>query len=86
MADILERSARITSKGQVTIPADIRRALGVGDGDTVTFRSTGTGSVVLASAKKPTLAELLATFDPSKHRHGPEDRPWDDAPTGHESI
>jgi len=85
MAKALERVARITSKGQVTIPAEIRRELGVHEGDSLTFRSSG-GVVIVTSAKKPTLAELLAGFDPAMHRHGPEERSWDDAPRGRESI
>jgi hypothetical protein len=34
--------------------------------------------------KKPTPADLLAEFEPAKHRHGSEDRAWDDAPRGRE--
>jgi hypothetical protein len=34
--------------------------------------------------KKPPPADLLAEFDPAKHRHGSEDRAWDDAPRGRE--
>jgi len=85
MAEALERVARITSKGQVTIPVEIRRELGVQEGDALTFRSRD-GVVTVTSAKKPTLAELLAGFDPTKHRRGPEERPWDDAPRGRESL
>ncbi len=33
----MQAEAKITSKGQVTIPRDIRRALHVGEGDTVIF-------------------------------------------------
>jgi AbrB family looped-hinge helix DNA binding protein len=85
MTEALERVARITSKGQVTLPAEIRRALQVRDGDSVIFRSAG-GVVTVASARKPTLAELLAGFDPEKHRRGAEERPWDDTPRGRESL
>ena len=85
MTEVLERVARITSKGQVTIPAEVRRELQVRDGDSVVFRSSG-GVVTVASARKPTLSELLAGFDPEKHRRGPEERPWDDTPRGRESI
>lgn len=34
---MLQRSARITSKGQVTIPAEVRRLLGVHPREKVTF-------------------------------------------------
>jgi AbrB family looped-hinge helix DNA binding protein len=85
MAEVLERVARITSKGQVTIPAEVRRELQVRDGDSVVFRSSG-GVVTVASARKSTLSELLAGFDPEKHRRGPEERPWDDTTRGRESL
>jgi antitoxin PrlF len=62
MAKTLERVARITSKGQVTIPVAVRRELGVRDGDSLIFTSLG-GVVTVASAKEPTRAELVAGFD-----------------------
>jgi AbrB family looped-hinge helix DNA binding protein len=34
-------TAKITSKGQITIPAEVRRALGVREGDTVIFQKDG---------------------------------------------
>ncbi len=39
----MERKAKVTSKGQVTIPVDIRRALGVREGDTVVFEADARG-------------------------------------------
>jgi AbrB family looped-hinge helix DNA binding protein len=39
----LKRQARITSKGQVTMPHEIRRALGVHPGDRVLFEKSGSG-------------------------------------------
>lgn len=35
--------ARMTSKGQVTVPVEIRRALGLRAGDTLAFETNGTG-------------------------------------------
>lgn len=77
--------ATVTSKGQVTIPVEVRRALGLADGGPVVF-SNEDGVVTLRSARKPTLTELLAGFDPAKHRHAPEERVWDDAPRGKETL
>jgi AbrB family looped-hinge helix DNA binding protein len=77
--------AIVTSKGQVNIPVEVRRALGLADGGPVLF-SNENGVVTLRSARKPTLTELLAGFDPAKHRHTPEERVWDDAPRGKESL
>ena len=35
----MQKQARITSKGQITVPRDIRRALGVRPGDRLLFES-----------------------------------------------
>lgn len=40
-------SATITSKGQITLPVEIRRALGVGPGDRVSFRTAADGRVMV---------------------------------------
>lgn len=48
--------AKITSKGQVTIPAEVRRALGLKMGDTLAFEVQAEYMVV---HKRPTLAEVL---------------------------
>ena len=37
----MKKQARITSKGQITIPHDIRRALGVRPGDKLLFEEQG---------------------------------------------
>ena len=42
--------------------------------------------VTLVSARKPMLTELLAGFDPARHRHADDERVWDDAPVGREHI
>jgi antitoxin PrlF len=39
----MKRMARITSKGQVTVPHEVRRALGVGTGDRLLFEKDGAG-------------------------------------------
>ncbi len=43
--------AKLTSKGQVTIPVEIRRALGVSDGDRVEFFVHRDGRVVLVGRR-----------------------------------
>jgi AbrB family looped-hinge helix DNA binding protein len=77
--------AKVTAKGQVTVPVRIREMLGVKAGGPVMFRTEG-DTVILASAQKPTLTELLARFDPARHRHSPKERAWDDTPAGRERI
>lgn len=45
------RKARVTSKGQVTIPAEVRRELGIEPGDTILFvRNEGIASIVKAGS------------------------------------
>jgi AbrB family looped-hinge helix DNA binding protein len=37
----MNRKAKITSKGQVTVPHEIRRLLGVQEGDSLSFEADG---------------------------------------------
>jgi antitoxin PrlF len=39
----VQKRARITSKGQITVPLDIRRALGVRPGDSLLFETDESG-------------------------------------------
>lgn len=39
----MKKAARITSKGQITVPQEIRRALGVRPGDKLLFEKNGGG-------------------------------------------
>jgi len=41
----VKKHARITSKGQITVPHEIRRALGVQPGDKLLFEKDGSGGV-----------------------------------------
>ena len=41
MRGVMKKQARITSKGQITIPHEIRRALGVRAGDKLLFEEEG---------------------------------------------
>ncbi len=50
MAETLVNDARVMSKGQVTIPKNIRTALGVSTGDRVTFIVEGDSVRVVNSA------------------------------------
>ena len=40
---MVKKAARITSKGQITVPHEIRRALGVGPGDKLLFEKDSAG-------------------------------------------
>lgn len=39
----LKKQARITSKGQITVPSEVRRAMGVRAGDKLEFEKDGAG-------------------------------------------
>ena len=39
----MKKAARITSKGQITVPREVRRALGVQTGDQLLFEKDGKG-------------------------------------------
>jgi AbrB family looped-hinge helix DNA binding protein len=50
----VELKARITSKGQLTIPKEVRRALGVREGDNLLFEINDDGDeVTVRVARKP---------------------------------
>jgi antitoxin PrlF len=56
----------ITSKGQVTIPVEVRRHLGLNQGDKLAFVIGDSGTVELHAPKYPTVASLrgrVATLD-----------------------
>ena len=68
--------SRITSKGQVTVPIEIRRKLGLRQGDKVEFREQG-GEAVIARATQP-----KSPFDKyvgvlrGKQRHQKTSKEW----------
>jgi AbrB family looped-hinge helix DNA binding protein len=49
----MEARARVTSKGQVTVPVEVRRALGVEEGDTLVFEVAGEYATL--RKRRPTL-------------------------------
>ena len=54
----MDVAARVTSKGQVTIPKAVRDALGLRDGDEIVFRVDGTRAVL---ARTTDLLELAGS-------------------------
>ncbi len=57
----MKHSATITSKGQLTLPAELRRELGLKVGDVVTFRKNAAGEIVLDAAPR-TLGALFGAL------------------------
>jgi AbrB family looped-hinge helix DNA binding protein len=64
--------AKITSKGQVTIPVDIRRKLGVKEGDKVLFVEEA-GKVYILNASMEALLKAQAAFAGEAQRVGLKD-------------
>jgi antitoxin PrlF len=55
---VKEIVSTITSKGQVTIPAEVRRHLGVTQGDKLSFVIEDDGSIEVKAPKYPDVASL----------------------------
>lgn len=53
---VVDAAARVTSKGQVTVPKAVREALGIRDGDELIFRVEGNRAVLARTAEFLTLA------------------------------
>ena len=51
----MDASAKVTSKGQVTVPKAVRDALGIKEGDEIVFRVEGSRAVM---ARTPDFLEL----------------------------
>lgn len=67
----MEVAARVSSKGQITIPRSVREALGIKEGDEVLFRLQGQRAVV---ARTPNLLELAGSVDVPLEKRA---TPWD---------
>ncbi len=57
--------ATVTSKGQVTIPAEIRRAMGLTAGERVVFTQLDDGTTVFR-AKRRSILELRGLLKPAR--------------------
>ena len=55
----MDASAKVTTKGQVTVPKVVRDALGIKDGDEVVFRVEGNRAVL---ARIPEFLELAGSI------------------------
>jgi AbrB family looped-hinge helix DNA binding protein len=56
----MEATAKITSKGQITLPKAVRTALGVREGDTLIFRIDGHRAVVARTRDLLDLAGVVS--------------------------
>ena len=68
----MEIAAKMSSKGQITVPKSVRDALGIGEGDNVVFRVEGNRAVL---ARTPDFLALAGTIKvPAARRNSA----WDD--------
>jgi AbrB family looped-hinge helix DNA binding protein len=67
----VEVAAKVTSKGQVTIPKEVRDALGIAEGDQVVFRVHQHHAVL---ARTPNLLDLAGEVEVPAAKRGV---PWD---------
>jgi antitoxin PrlF len=65
--------ARVTSKGQITIPADVRRALKIDQGDDLAFEVTSDRSVQLKVLKRRRLSDLYGALPATRPFPGKEE-------------
>lgn len=65
-------TARVTSKGQVTIPGDIRNALTIEQGDDLVFELTPRHSVELRVVKRRKLSDLFGALPATRPFPGKE--------------
>ncbi len=68
----MDVSARVSSKGQVTIPRAVREALAIAEGDTLTFRVEGDRALI---ARTPDLMQLGGSVSVPAEKRGTS---WDE--------
>ncbi len=67
----MDVAARLTSKGQVTVPKAVREALGVAEGDAIFFRIEGNQATL---TRTPDFLELAGTLSAAT---GKKNVSWD---------
>ena len=60
---MVEITAKISTKNQITLPADVRRRLGVGASDTIAFVFTAEGTVEVRTPRYD-LESILGSIKP----------------------
>ena len=68
----MDLAAKVTSKGQITIPKEVREALGITEGDRIVFRVEQHRALL---AKTPNLIDLAGTVDVPAAKRG---MAWDE--------
>jgi antitoxin PrlF len=60
----MEKTAKITSKGQVTVPIEVRRVLGVRAGDRLIFESDAAGVHVRPARRRSNFSKYRGIGNP----------------------
>ncbi len=60
----MQKQAKITSKGQITVPREVRRALGLRTGDRLLFESDSSGVRILPVRTKSGFAKYRGIGNP----------------------
>ena len=64
--------ARVTTEGQVTIPAEVRRALDIGEGDDLLFEVVEAGEARIRVLKRRRLSDLYGALPATRPYPGKE--------------
>jgi AbrB family looped-hinge helix DNA binding protein len=64
--------ARVTTKGQVTIPAEVRKALDIGAGDDLLFEIVDAGEARIRVLKRRRLSDLYGALPATRPYPGKE--------------
>ena len=65
--------AAVTSKGQITIPVEIRRAMGLQSQDRVVFTMLPNGTTVMR-AKTKSIRDVAGVLEPGSKKRVPTDK------------
>jgi AbrB family looped-hinge helix DNA binding protein len=63
---LIKATGRISSRGQIVIPMEIRKTLGLGEGDYLTFIVEKNGKVEVEVVKKQRISELFGILKTHK--------------------
>ncbi|MGO0058821.1 AbrB/MazE/SpoVT family DNA-binding domain-containing protein [Brevibacillus fluminis] len=59
-------TSKLSAKGQVVIPAEIRKIMGLEEGDSVRYIINGDGEIKLVPIKRASVLDLFGSLQPTK--------------------
>lgn len=68
--------AKVTTKGQLTLPVEVRRRLGVKPGDRLAFEQTAEGFTVRVVRQAPDLSPFVGRFRVGKGKSAQDVNRW----------